>query len=541
MKKLALGVNSFEEIRDERNNFIYVDKTQRILDLVSGSRIFVLSRPPRFGKTLLISTLENLFTGKKELFEGLYIYDKWDWEKTYPVIRIDFSDAQITNVESLENFLSNELSNIGQKLGITLDREDHAGGKFYELIRTLSKTTNRQVVVLVDECDKAMRNNFKNPKELEEVQKYLGNFFEILKGADAHIHFVLIMNVLKIIFAGIFSGFNNYTDITMREKSSDLCGYTQEELQTYFKDYIDALAQKHSWTKEKTLEAIKFWYGGYSWDGEISLYHPYSTLKLFSENSFSNYWFDAVKFNFLADMLNARGYYHNFTFGKIDCDDSFYKMGERLISRFFQTGYLGVVSVRREEDDFFWFYVLEWPNEEIKLSFARQILESIPDGKEKLIPLLVNLKDQIAKSLDTLNAAAMEEYLPSIYACIAQNIIEPRKCNYIEDKVKEKGRNCEAFFIYALKFLGFDIFGESWDFGKIQNTVIEGQKQTIIVKIKYDREGGNLDKKVNAVLKEMKDQKYWENHICPDKKIVLLGVVLTDECKIAKGKFEEMK
>ncbi|MDR2709081.1 MAG: AAA family ATPase, partial [Elusimicrobiota bacterium] len=267
MKKLALGVKSFEEIRDAKNDFVYVDKTKYIVEFAEGCRVIVFSRPPHFGKTLLVSTLENLFSGKKELFKGLYIYDKWNWQKTYPVIKIDFSDAQITTRESLEKFLSNLMSSIAKENGITLI-SGSSGMKFSELIQRLSEIKKQKVVILVDDCDNALWSNLKNPEDLEAVQMALGRFFQIVKSCDADIHFVLIMNVLKIIFSGIFSGFNNYTDETLDEKFSAICGYTQEELEKYFKDYIGALAKNYSWSKEKTLEAIKFWYGGYSWDGK---------------------------------------------------------------------------------------------------------------------------------------------------------------------------------------------------------------------------------------------------------------------------------
>ncbi|MDR2709430.1 MAG: AAA family ATPase, partial [Elusimicrobiota bacterium] len=313
-------------------------------------------------------------------------------------------------------------------------------------------------------------------------------------------------------------------------------------LEKYFKDYIGALAKNYSWSKEKTLEAIKFWYGGYSWDGKTSIYNPTSILKLFSENTFSNYWLAGARSNFLPDIFKKENYCE-FNFGEISVSDNFFSWPSGSISRLFQMGYLTVCAIKRRRGEHFsTSYILGWPNEEVKLSFARKILESLPKGKGKLIPLLEKLKDQIVKSFDTLNAKDMQKYLPSIYACIPQNKLKAKRGPYlIDNRLEVTESNYAAFFVFALKFLDFDVFGESRNFRESKNIVIKQAKQTIIAEVKYDEKSATLSRKVDSVLKQMKKQKYWENHICPDKKIVLLGLAFGDSGKTAKCKFEEVK
>ncbi|MDR2709428.1 MAG: AAA family ATPase, partial [Elusimicrobiota bacterium] len=322
MKNLPLGTQSFEKMRDTKSNFLYVDKTERIFDLVSSGSVFFLSRPRRFGKSLLASTLRALFEGRKEWFEGLYIYDKWDWSRKYPVINISFGSRSVGSAEILRNTLSSLMLGIAADNGIVLTEQYHTE-RFAQLIRELHREKKEKVVILIDEYDKAIRNNLNKSVEVQTaIREVLRDFYEVIKDLDEHIHFVFITGVTKFAGVSIFSGLNNLVDITLNPRFCDICGYTQKELQTYFDDYIDILAKNHSWTREKTLGVIKFWYNGYTWDGKTSIYNPYSTLNLFYKKSFSNYWFASATSGFLLDLVEKDYNYRELVFDEINVSEN---------------------------------------------------------------------------------------------------------------------------------------------------------------------------------------------------------------------------
>jgi hypothetical protein len=227
MKKLPLGTQSFKVLRND--GAIYVDKTEGIYNLINNGRIYFLSRPRRFGKSLLISTFKELFKGSKELFEGLYIYDKWDWSKKYPVIHLDFTEIQYETDEQLEVSLEEFLDDTAARQNITLEKTATRliNVKFSELIDKLHESTGQQIVVLIDEYDKPMIDNLIDKQVYDKVKKTLHNFYQVIKGSDAHIKFVFMTGVSRFSGLSVFSALNNLNDITMDYKYTTICGYTR--------------------------------------------------------------------------------------------------------------------------------------------------------------------------------------------------------------------------------------------------------------------------------------------------------------------------
>lgn len=283
MKKLPIGRQIFSEIIED--NYLYIDKTKDIYNLFAqGGKYYFLSRPRRFGKTLLISTLKEIFSGNKELFKGLWFYDKLQWEK-HPVIHLDFLgmeyDSKQRLVETLE-FLVNQNAKT-YKIRLKEKRYDK---RFKELIIELSKTN--KVVILVDEYDKPLID-FVDKKEIATQNRdVLKTFFGNIKGADEYLEFVFITGVSKFSRVSVFPELNNLRDITISGAFSTMLGYTNEELLSYFDDRIEKMAEGE---KEKLAADIKHWYNGYSWDGKNFVYNPLSILLLFEEERFGNYWF----------------------------------------------------------------------------------------------------------------------------------------------------------------------------------------------------------------------------------------------------------
>jgi hypothetical protein len=297
MQRLPVGRQSFKKIRE--NNYLYVDKTRHIYEMINNGDINFLSRPRRFGKSLLVSTLKELFEGNEKLFEGSYIYDKWNWEDKYPVIVLDFGVGDYENLNSLEDSIEDIINRLAREFQVKLYSKT-LSGKFTDLITEIYNKTKKEVVILIDEYDKPIISNLQS-KELSEIQKKLGSFYEILKGNDDYIKFIFITGISKIAHASVFSKLNNPIDLTLIDKFNSICGYTQEELEYYFPEHIENLANKLNNTNFEIVEKIKEFYDGYSWNGKEKVYNPYSTLLCFNNGKFSKNWFNTGTPSILTD------------------------------------------------------------------------------------------------------------------------------------------------------------------------------------------------------------------------------------------------
>ncbi|MDR1140106.1 MAG: AAA family ATPase, partial [Planctomycetaceae bacterium] len=287
MKNLPIGRQSFEDLRN--NDCLYVDKTEIIYRIIAEGKVYFLSRPRRFGKSLLMSTMEAIFKGRKELFEGLYIYDKWDWSQQYPVIKIDWAGIDHSTPERMEKDLVFYLKKIAENYQITLE-EESAVGYFRALIESLHNITGKQVVVLIDEYDKPITSHLFD-SQLKTIRTAVHDFYQIMKASDKHLKFVFLTGVSKFSGLSVFSALNNLDDITLRQKYATVCGYTQEELESNFSEYIDSAAEYLGREREHLLKRIRHWYNGYTWDGKTAVYNPFSTLKFFQVQRFAGYWF----------------------------------------------------------------------------------------------------------------------------------------------------------------------------------------------------------------------------------------------------------
>jgi hypothetical protein len=302
LKKLPVDLSEFREIREK--NYVYVDKTKHIWELTESGKNFFLARPRRFGKSLLLDTLHNLFRGHKELFEGLYIYKKWKWEEKYPVIRLSMSRNAMT-VEKLNNSLISMLSAIADDNKIKLKCKD-PDDLFAELIKELYRKTNQRVVILIDEYDKAILDQLDAMRETDASRAnktVLINFYSVMKDNQQYLRFVFITGVTQFSGLSIFSGLNNLKSLTLRDEFADICGYTQKELEVNFSQHITALAKREKVTRQEILEKIKRWYDGYTWDGKTEMYNPFSTLNLFFQNKFKVYWFISGPPNYLISYI----------------------------------------------------------------------------------------------------------------------------------------------------------------------------------------------------------------------------------------------
>ena len=257
MKDLPIGVNDYKDLI--RGNFIYVDKTRYIYELTKrGKGIYFLSRPRRFGKSLLLSTLGCLFRGEKELFKDTWIYDKWDWQE-YPVVHISFASGLFQTPENLEEKINNVLKFNAIEYGLDLSGSN-VSSKFENLLMSLYGKTKKPIVILIDEYEKPVLDNITNPQKAKEMRELLRGFYSVLKDYTGLIRFLLITGLTKFTKMGVFSALNNLTDISFDEKYAQMFGYTQEELIEYFDEYIQKYLQLTELSKEEFLEMFKEYY-----------------------------------------------------------------------------------------------------------------------------------------------------------------------------------------------------------------------------------------------------------------------------------------
>ena len=369
-KKLPIGIQTFAKIREGGGAYYYVDKTPHILRLIDEGSHYFLSRPRRFGKSLLLDTLAELFEGRRELFEGLHADAHWDWSQRFPVIRISFGGGVLRNRAELDQRLNELLRSLARRFGIEC-ADSSVQGRFSELIQTLHARSGQRVVVLIDEYDKPILDNITDSAIAREMRDGLRNLYSVIKDEDSHIRFAMLTGVSKFSKVSLFSGLNNLRDITVSSEFSSICGYTDEDVDTVFAPELPGLDR----------EEIRLWYNGYNWTGK-SVYNPFDLLLLLQERELKPYWFETGTPTFLVDLLLQRQ-----TFAP---DLEQFVALESLLSSFdvdeiatealmFQAGYLTIGSVQRIGGQPR--YTLRYPNQEVRSSLNNVLLRRyLPDN-----------------------------------------------------------------------------------------------------------------------------------------------------------------
>ncbi|MDR3352751.1 MAG: AAA family ATPase, partial [Zoogloeaceae bacterium] len=294
-KKLPIGIQTFAKLREE--NHYYVDKTAFALRMIQEGSTYFLSRPRRFGKSLFLDTLAELFAGNEPLFRGLYCHDKWDWETKYPVVRISFAEGIMESRVELNTRISDILMENEQRLELKKGFGE-LPGRFIRLIQAAEAKFGQRVVVLVDEYDKPILDSLTRPDLAREMRDGLRSLYSVIKGQDAHIKFAFLTGVSRFSKVNIFSGLNNLVDISLDAAYSSICGYTDADVDTVFAPELENLDR----------EEIRQWYNGYKWRGE-AVYNPFDLLLLFQKKEFRPFWFETGTLTFLVDMLTERKVY----------------------------------------------------------------------------------------------------------------------------------------------------------------------------------------------------------------------------------------
>jgi hypothetical protein len=362
LQKLPVTESGFEALR--KQNMLYVDKTERMLELINKGSYLFLSRPRRFGKSLLINTLKALFENKKELFEGLYIYDKWEWAE-HGVIHLDFSKIQYhRDIEGFENHIKKIL----QKVALSYNFEIEEGNYLFQLqnlISKLQKKFNRGVVVLIDEYDKPITDFINSPTKGKENQYLLNRFYTVLKAEHANLRLVFVTGISKVL--KVLWGMNNVLDVSFHREMNDVIGINKKEILKYFENYISVLELSNNSSREQILEKIKYWYGGYSWNGKNKIYHPNSIVNLMLSQEFKTFCTRGNQEYILPQEI--------INFKNIEVSRREFEIDEDLVISFigllFNEGYLTISKT--EEDDLMELYILNHPNQEMRNSVINML------------------------------------------------------------------------------------------------------------------------------------------------------------------------
>lgn len=493
--KLEIGKHTFKDRILE--NCIYVDKTKHIYELMSRESNCFLSRPRRFGKSLLISTFKEIFSGSKELFKNCWIYDKIEWLE-YPIIHLDFLSVPFKSL-GLERALFKKLDSISAQFNVKLQGEA-ISEKFDELIGILAK--NKKVVVLIDEYDKPIIDYMDNIPEAEKNRDSLKNFYSILKAHSANIRFLLITGVSKFSRISIFSDLNHLKDITINPRYSKMLGYTQEEIEHYFSHYIADWEKKNGQDRQVLFEKLKDYYNGYSWDGINFVYNPFSILSFFDNYLFDNYWFATGSPTFLVNILKKTGvsvdryehmrvngnFFEKFDIGTIGVDN--------ISSLLFQTGYLTIKEINDQV------YILSYPNREVKTAFLQYLLESFSNKPgDETNEIALKIKQALAEK-------KIDDFIRDIKALLSSipyNIhIENREAYY------------HSLIYIVLKISLMDVHAEIQTALGRSDIVVSIDRYIYIIEFKIGSGQEALD--------QIEEKQYYSPYLGKNKTIILLGI-----------------
>ena len=499
-RKLPIGIQTFAKIR--AHDHYYVDKTGFIRQLLEEGTHYFLSRPRRFGKSLLLDTLGELFAGNVGLFEGLAIHPHWDWTTPYPVVRLSFGGGVVNSREALDDKIREQLRVNQSALGLVCS-ETGIDGRFAELIRLAHAATGRRVAVLVDEYDKPILDNLTTPDLARAIRDGLRNLYSVIKDNDAHIRFAFITGVSKFSKVSLFSGLNNLNDITLDARYSALCGYTEADVETVFAPELEGLDR----------DEIRRWYNGYNWTGE-AVYNPFDLLLLFRKREFRTWWFETGTPTFLVDLITERQRFLP-ELGQLESDEALlgrFDVGDISVEALmFQTGYLTIDRVETLGENRF--YRLRYPNREVFQALNASLLHAwLPDPRHA-----VRQRMQLYRLLERNDFAGLRDLFTAIFAGI------PGDWHRRTPLARYEGYYASIFYA-CFAALGLDLTPEeSSNAGRLDLALhFNGQVYLFEFKVvELEPEG--------LALQQIKDRGYADKYRAAGQSIHLIGVEFSRE------------
>ena len=513
MKKLPIGLQNFKEIIEE--GYLYVDKTRQIFDLIDKGKLYFLSRPRRFGKSLTLTTLRYIFEGEKDLFKGLYIAEKtdYDWEK-HPVLKFNFAAyGHEYDSDELKVSIKRDLQKHSERFDIKLP-DMRIADQFRILIEKISQKYN-SVVILLDEYDKPIVDFLTEPEKAAANRAVLREFFSPLKDLDSrqHLRFLFITGVSKFSKVSLFSDLNNLQDLTMNPPY-DLMGITHEEFLEYFKDYyLQFPVERFKMSREQLLERIKIWYNGYSYDGETKLYNPFSILNFFKSERFRNFWFATGTPTFLVETIRDTKINPQ-ELEEVEVDDGFFdKFSLEALDipgLLFQTGYLTIKRIEYEGDQANYF--LGYPNMEVYRAFTHNLLEAFT---YKVNSIVNGALSKMQRGLKQGNIELFIKQLEILLADISYHL-------HPKDKSEEaRFKMWEGYFhtiIYLItSFIGLYVEAETTKHKGRLDLMIETDDFLYLMEFK-------LNEPVENAIQQIKDREYLKSYANSPKTIYLVGI-----------------
>lgn len=505
MKELTDSVYAFADLR--LGKYLYVDKTEYIWKLIQPYKsMYFLSRPRRFGKSLMVSTLKAIFEGRKELFDGLAISEKeYDW-KPYPVIHFDLNGWDFHGLKETRNSLSKLVQECAQDHHVSLSSTEPCD-MFRELIRALS-SDGQKAVVLIDEYDKPILNNI-NTAHAQGILNELKSFYSVIKAFESVLRFAFITGVTKFCHVSLFSDLNNLTDITMRSDYATMFGYTQTELEHYFSDRIEATAQAQKVSEDELKRKLKAWYDGYCFEeNSETVYNPVSIAKFFeNDGKFDNYWFATGTPSFLMELAKKTDFNFEDAVSRAVPGvtfDAFEISNIDPVTLLLQTGYLTIKSSEiRFNKRWFW---LDFPNEEVAESFSTYLLNSYVGRTQREVS---SFSADLATAFleDNLNQA--RKVLESFFAGVPYTIHKKSEATF------------QSIFYAIFRLLGFNIEAESCTNDGRIDAVVQTDDHIYLFEFKLNDD--------DTALSQIKEKAYFKKYLQSSKKITLIGVNFDSE------------
>ena len=501
MKKLPIGISKFAEIRASDKDYIYVDKTPHVVALAENGKYYFLSRPRRFGKSLLIDTIKQAFLGNKELFSGLYLEQHWNWGNCYPVLHFDFGDGVVQSRSELEIKIHQFLDGYYWQYQVESIYPD-VSGRFSYLIKQIALKYGK-LVILIDEYDKPILDNINNVNVASEISDGLKNFYSVIKSHDEHLQFAFLTGVSKFSKVSLFSGLNILEDLTIDAKVADICGYTQEELESAFGEHL----------RDGNVDKVKLktWYNGYNFAGSDrqKVYNPFDILLFFNKKcEYRNYWFETATPTFLIKLIEERhAYVPNFENLVVSEDllSSFEIETIPLVTLLFQTGYLTIKNkvMRGSRVS----YMLGYPNLEVKFSLNECLAEIGVDREKRSAK-----QEQIYTALTNNKFEDLALILSTHFSSIPH-------AWYRKNNIAEYEGFYSSIVYSYLASLGYQLTPEDvTNQGQIDLTLIMEDK-IIILEFKLAKYGSAAE-----AIEQIKTRNYAAKYLASGKPIYLLGI-----------------
>jgi hypothetical protein len=506
-RKLPIGLQTFAKMRE--GNCYYVDKTPFILQLIDQGSHYFLSRPRRFGKSVLLDTIKELFEGRRELFEGLAAETEWDWRVTHPVVHLSFGSGVMRQPAELDASIHQQFSEIEQAHGIQCVYPGNAN-RFMHLLRELHRQSGRRVVVLIDEYDKPMLDSITEPDTARAMRATLRDLYSVIKAADAHVHFVFITGVSKFSKVSLFSGLNNLMDLTLNPRYSAICGYTDSDVDTVFAPELAGLDRA----------AIRDWYNGYNWGGE-AVYNPYDLLLYFSQRDFQPFWFETGTPTFLVELMARQQFYLPGLPSVIASDSLLAAFDvERMAPEalLFQTGYLTIKQLSQPLSGHR-VYTLGYPNREVEASLNAALL--VAYGAEEA-PVF-SARVQLIEAVRTARIPVFKDALSATFASIPHD--------WYRNSPLARYEGHYASVVYAqFAALGLDT--------RVEDATDKGR---IDLTLRYFPHVYLFEFKVveavstGAALAQLKDRGYASKYLAPGVQVHLIGVEFASSTRSIVG------